>query len=155
MLRPKPPIPLVEPMSLHRWSVSGSSKAYCSASREEMLAFLTSATLMLISADGAVFGAGVDATTTGRVPTETGGSATGCATGSATTGAGERLCRDRSSAGAACTSDHNIPYATNNPAATPILAFRSPGSVDGGAFRETSQPHCLHSFASGSIGSPQ
>ena len=47
------------------------------------------------------------------------------------------------------------PYATTSPAATPILAFLSPGSVDGGPLCDTSQPHCLHSFASACIGSPQ
>jgi hypothetical protein len=31
----------------------------------------------------------------------------------------------------------------------------SPGSVVGGAFFDTSHPHCAHSFASGDIGSPQ
>src|SRR5438045_4545745 len=36
-----------------------------------------------------------------------------------------------------------------------MRAFRSPGSVVGGPSCDTSQPHCLHSLASGSIGSPQ
>jgi hypothetical protein len=47
------------------------------------------------------------------------------------------------------------PYATTKPAATPILALVSPGSIVGGAFFDTSQPHWAHSFASGDIGSPQ
>src|SRR2546423_200856 len=110
---------------------------------------------MLISAVDALAGAGLDATTAGSVPTVTGASATGWATGSATTGGGRRVCAKRSTAGADCTSDQSTPYATTKPAATRIRAFRSPGSVIGGASCETSQPHCLHSFASGSIGSPQ
>src|SRR5256885_12023266 len=47
------------------------------------------------------------------------------------------------------------PYATASPMATPIRAFLSPGSVLGGPLCDTSQPHCLHSFASACIGSPQ
>ena len=48
-----------------------------------------------------------------------------------------------------------MPYATTRPAATPILALVSPGSVVGGAFFDRSHPHCAHSFASGDMGSPQ
>jgi hypothetical protein len=47
------------------------------------------------------------------------------------------------------------PYATTRPAATPILALVSPGSMVGGAFFDKSHPHCAHSFASGDMGSPQ
>src|SRR6185295_16945184 len=36
-----------------------------------------------------------------------------------------------------------------------MRALRSPGSTVGGASFELSHPHCLHSFASGSMGSPQ
>src|SRR5712675_513559 len=46
-------------------------------------------------------------------------------------------------------------YATTRPAATPILALVSPGSMVGGAFFDRSHPHCAHSFASGDMGSPQ
>src|SRR5258706_8077198 len=50
---------------------------------------------------------------------------------------------------------HITAYATTIPAATPSRALVSPGSVVGGALRDTSQPHWAHSFASADIGSPQ
>src|SRR5450759_1676619 len=111
---------------------------------------------MVMRADGAVEAAGADATAGGSVPIAIAGSFTVSAVGSgASTYWGTLAGSARTGAGLPLMRKAIRPYATTNPATPPSRALLSPGSVVGGASFDWSQPHCLHSFASGSIGSPQ